>query len=102
MSLCIKIHKTIEGRKLVAICDSELLGKKFEEGKLQLDLTSQFYSGEITNQDEILNIISNAQILNIVGEKSIEFCLKNKFIVKENIIYIDNIPHAQAILSGEE
>ncbi len=27
------------GRKIVAACDSELLGKKFEEKNLQIDLT---------------------------------------------------------------
>ena len=33
-------------REVVAICDSELLGKCFEEGIFQLDIKESFYKGE--------------------------------------------------------
>jgi hypothetical protein len=37
-------------RDVVAICDSELLGKVFEEGQLQLDVKESFYKGEKGSQ----------------------------------------------------
>ncbi|MFH1064557.1 MAG: DUF424 family protein [Candidatus Woesearchaeota archaeon] len=37
-----KVHKTPNGM-ILALCDTEILGKTFEEGKLQLNLDSQFY-----------------------------------------------------------
>jgi len=43
--MIVKIHKSRE-RKILAVCDNELFGKKFEEGKLRLDLSSEFYDGE--------------------------------------------------------
>ncbi|MEM3527597.1 MAG: DUF424 family protein, partial [Candidatus Bathyarchaeia archaeon] len=34
-------------QKLVAVCDSNLIGKTFREGKLKLEVTSKFYEGEL-------------------------------------------------------
>jgi len=44
--MIVKSHSTGDGRKVIAICDDSLLGKKFEEGDKQLDLTSEFYQGQ--------------------------------------------------------
>ncbi len=37
----LKIHKSY--RNVVALCDAELIGKKFEEGNMQLYLRENFY-----------------------------------------------------------
>ena len=38
---------------LVVVTDSDIVGKKFEEGRLQLDLTKKFYRGEEKNKEEV-------------------------------------------------
>ena len=43
--MIVKIHNN-EGRLILAICDKDILGKKFVEEKKQLDLSSGFYKGE--------------------------------------------------------
>ena len=50
--LIVKLHKR-DGKLLVSICDPELLGQRFEEGKLQLDLTgsSRWVSRVINSSD---------------------------------------------------
>jgi len=65
-------------RKVVAICDSEILGKKFEEGKKQLHLKESFYQGEKgkkVSEEELIKLIEINKLedatFNIVGEKSI-------------------------------
>jgi len=45
-------------------------------------------------ENDILKLILDDPLLNIVGEESINFALKNKFIEKKGIILIKNIPHA--------
>ena len=95
--MIVKIHKSKE-RKILAVCDNELFGKKLEEGRLQLDLSSEFYDGEEVQEDELLNLFKGAQIINLVGEKSINTAIKAGIIDKKNIVRIKNIPHAQAIL----
>jgi hypothetical protein len=81
-------------RKLLAICDGNLIGKTFEEGNKILNISKSFYFGEPMFEKDILNLIEDNTLLNIVGKESIDFALKNKLIIKEGIIKIKNIPHA--------
>ncbi len=99
IKMIVKVHKTGDGRKIVAVCDKDLLGKKFEEGKLQLDLASNFYKGDEKEEEEIIKILNDGNIINFVGKKSINLGLKQGIIAKNNIIRIKKIPHAQAILN---
>jgi len=96
--MIVKIHKTFDGRTILAICDSDLIGKKFEENDLQLDLTSNFYKGEEKSDEEILELFKTASIINLVGEKSVNLGIKARIIDKIHIIKIKNIPHAEALL----
>ncbi|MBS3098246.1 DUF424 family protein [Candidatus Woesearchaeota archaeon] len=96
--MIVKIHKTNDGRKIIAVCDDNLLGKKFEEKKLQLDLTSNFYKGDKKSEKEVLDLIKGAYIVNFVGEKSIRIGIMAGIINKGGVIRIKNIPHSQAIV----
>jgi len=95
--MSVKIHKSFNGI-VVAICDKELIGKKFEQGKLQLDLTTSFYKGEEMPEQEIIEILKKSYIVNLVGKKSVDFGLKNKIINKENIKKIAKIPFCQCMI----
>ena len=95
--MLVKIHKA-NNKKIVAICDANLICKKFETRNLQLDLTSSFYKGEKKSAEELIELLKNAYIVNIVGKESISLALKARIIEKTNIIKIMNIPHAQAII----
>lgn len=96
--MIVNIHKTSDGRRIIAVCDSELIGKKFEEHSLQLDLTSNFYKGEEKNEQEILELFKTASMINLVGKKSVELGIKTNIIDKKNIIKIKDVPHVQALL----
>lgn len=96
----VKIHKSL--RICVAICDSNLIGKKFEEGKKQLDIRETFYKGEELNKEDLINLIKNQMkedaTFNIVGEQSIQVALESGLINKEAIGKIKNIPFALTLL----
>ena len=89
----VKMHIRRENT-VVAIADKELIGKKFEEGKLQLEVTESFYKGELKSEKEVLAILEEATNLNIVGAKIINLALKQNIIQEENILRIQNTPHA--------
>lgn len=98
--MIIKIHKGADGSKVIAVCDPDILGKKFEEKSLQLDLSSHFYKGEEKDGKFLLDEIRKQPChLNIVGKKSVDFCMKNGLIIKDHIILIKKVPHAQAIIT---
>ena len=96
--MIVKLHKTNDGRRVLAICDDDLLCKRFEEGNKQLDLTSDFYRGEKKNEKEAVEMIKGTYMVNIVGEEGINLALNLGIVDKKQIIKIKNIPHAQAIL----
>jgi len=90
----IKIHESVKGR-IVAVCDEDLVGKRFEEGDLVLDLSERFYKGETKKEEEILRILKNEGNINLVGKNSINFAINNQIIEKEHVKYIKKVPYAQ-------
>ena len=100
--MIVKCHKDEKGRPITAVCDSDLLGKKFEEDNKQLDLTADFYKGEEKTDEEIGDLMRNAYIVNVVGENAVTLALKEGVIEKEHIIKIAGIPHAQAVCITED
>ncbi len=88
-----KIHKSC-GKTLLAACDSELLGKTFEEGRRVLCISRDFYGGKKIGNG-IVGLFPKADIINISGSKIVSIALKNKWISGKGIIKIGKVPHAQ-------
>ncbi|MBD3309784.1 DUF424 family protein [Candidatus Woesearchaeota archaeon] len=93
----VKIHKDEKGRTVIAVCDSNLLGKRIEEGNRQLDLTSDFYKGQEKTKEETGDLMRNAYIINIIGEESVKLAIDEGLIDKKHVIRIAGIPHAECI-----
>ena len=96
--MIVKTHISPEGKKIVAVCDSDIIGKKFEDGKIQLDLCSDFYKGIEKQEKELDEIIKTAYILNVVGASSIGWAIKKGLISDNGIIKVEGIPHAQIVM----
>ncbi len=96
----IKIHRSY--RDVVAICDAELIGEKFEENEFQLDVRESFFRGEKFSEEEVKKIIKNMSVedatFNIIGEKSVACALACKIISKKGIGKIRGIPFALVLL----
>ncbi len=95
----LKIHKSY--RAIVALCDSNLLGKKFESDKLQLDVRENFYKGEeITKEQAVLVLVKQARedaTFNIVGKEAVEAASEAGIIEKKHAGNIAGIPYALAL-----
>lgn len=97
--MIVKVHNTFNGRKVVAICDEDIFGKKFEDGNVQLDLTSNFYNGDKISDESALQIIRNANVINVVGKESVSFVKNAGISEANNILFVDKIPHVQIVLN---
>jgi uncharacterized protein len=95
----VRIHKSY--RNIVAICDSEILGKKFEEGKLQIEVKENFFGTEKHSEEEIKKIIRDMSredaTFNIIGKRSVNLALKENLISEEDIKKIQNIPFTMVL-----
>ena len=80
---------------VVALCDADLLGKEFEEGKMFLQVTKRFYGGNKVSLKEVKEILHDARSLNLVGQKIIGIALKEGFIIEKDVLIIQGVPHVQ-------
>lgn len=95
--MIVKVHSTPNG-KMIAICDSDLLGKTFEEGEQQLDLSASFYHGEEMSEEKIQDILKDAYIINAVGESSVSLLMEKKLVEKEKVMVVSGVPYAQCVI----
>ena len=96
-NIAMKIYK-IRSEILLAACDRELLGKKFEEGELQIDVKREFYFESYVSERTFLNSMKIATIANLVGERVVNLAIQEGYIDENNVIRIDGVPHAQMAL----
>jgi len=82
---------------LLVITDADIVGKKFEEGRLQLDLSKEFYQGEEKNKKEVLLLIETAQHLHLTGKEAVSLGVTAEIIEKKKILWVKNIPHAEGV-----
>lgn len=82
---------------IAAICDEELLGKEImmKEKKFKIEVSKNFYGGKLINENIAVKVMKRATIGNLMGKEIIKLASQEGFIIKENIIFINGIPHAQ-------
>ena len=97
--MIIKINQA-QGRKIVAICDEDILGKVFVEDGMQLDLSSPFYQGLKSSIEQTIEVMCVADDLNLVGKKTIALAIEQKIISGDNVRKIGEIPFAHATGMG--
>ncbi|MCK4415971.1 MAG: DUF424 family protein [Thermoplasmatales archaeon] len=94
--ISIKIYE--QGDDLViGACDEHLLGKKFVDGKLQIDVSENFYGGQRISEKTLAKYLLDATIANLVGEEAVNCAIKLGLVNPDCILKIRGIPHAQMI-----
>lgn len=98
--MLVKIHSSY--RNVIAICDSNLIGKSFEEGIRCISISPTFFQGEEKTEQEVLEIIEKGSdedyTFNIVGKESIAVALKSGLIKQDGIVTIQGVPVALVLL----
>ena len=82
---------------LIGACDKELIGKKFVDGKLQIDVTKEFYGGRIIPIETLIQYLKEATIANLVGKNAVKCAIKIGLVDPKCVLKIRGIPHAQMV-----
>ena len=82
---------------LIVVTDADIVGKKFEEERLQLDLTKKFYQGEPKSKEEVKQIIMTARHIHLTGKGAVAIGIEMDLIDPKKIIFIDKVPHAEVM-----
>ena len=95
-NMCLKIHE--QGREtLIAVCDCDILGKKFTEGHLHIEVSHDFFGDELASCSEIESALASATMANFVGCKAVEHAISMGYVERENTLSIDGILYAQMV-----
>lgn len=92
-----KIHENFDGNIIIALCDNSLKGKIIEDDDMQLDLSTDFYSGE-ESPENFGKKFSNANSINAVGEESIRFLVEKGIISDGDFKKLNKVPYVFIIL----
>lgn len=93
----VKIHD-LQGQKILAACDIDLLGKSFDDGSQSLHLSENFYEGMQEDTGKYLKLLSQASCANLFGEKTVDAAVKEGIIDESQVITFCGIKHAQLYL----
>lgn len=89
-------------RDVVAVCDSNLIGEKFEEGEMQLDVKESFYKGEDVSREKAIKIMKDMAkedaTFNIVGEEAVDAAIEAEIISEEGVMKIEGISFALILM----
>ena len=89
--------KKVGRNVLLAICDSEILGKTLREGKIVFHVKEEFYNGGLVTIEEAVDMIPNSNIVNMVGKCCVEKAIARGYVHPAAVLNIEGIPHAQII-----
>jgi len=90
----VKVYR-VQGEVLLAACDEELLGKTFREGELKLEVKERFYRGELVEEDKLEELLEEATIANLTGERCVSKAIELGYVNPERVLRIQGVPHAQ-------
>jgi hypothetical protein len=82
---------------VIGACDEHLLGKKFRNGKLQIDVARHFYDGERVDTKTLEKFLLDATIANLVGKETVKCALDLGLVQPDCILRIRGVPHAQIV-----
>ena len=82
---------------LLAVCDTDILGKTFKKDGVVFEIKEEFYNGYKTNIDEALELIEQSTIVNLCGRNIVKKAIEKGYVHPEAIFEISGVLHAQII-----
>ncbi len=92
----VAVHQDKE-KSILSICDKEIIGKVFEEGKRILKLDEKFYQGDERSEEEVVSLLKSAYILHFTGTHCVQIGIDHGLIDKDHIITVAGVPHAEVV-----
>lgn len=81
-----------KGSMLVNICDEELIGKTVKEGKLVINISKEYFYGEIIDENAALELIKRSSIISLTGKRSVNLAINNNIGCKDAVREIEDVP----------
>ncbi len=89
--------KKIGRNVLLCMCDTEILGRTLQEGKIVFCVKEDFYKGAKVPVEEAVSMIENSTIVNMVGRNIVRKAIEKGYVHPEAVLNIEGVPHAQIV-----
>ncbi len=87
MMFVLNIHK-IDSSKVVSVCDSNLIKKRFEEKDIVLEIPESFYGGKEKGIDDVMSAISASDSAIIIGNDITAELIRKGIISESHILSV--------------
>ncbi|WP_224270515.1 DUF424 domain-containing protein [Haloprofundus salinisoli] len=97
--MLVRERQTPEGL-LVSVCDPDCIGETYENGRVSLTVTEEFYGGddaEETDAEGVVDSLTRATVANIVGEEAVGVAVDAGIIDEETVLDVGETRHAQLL-----
>jgi hypothetical protein len=84
------------GDVLLAISDSSIIGKTFEEGDVTITV-GEFYQDKTCDSSGAVDLVKSSTIVNAIGKDIVSLLIAEKYIDKDSVLIVSGVPHAQII-----
>jgi len=84
-----------EGNVFVNVCEAELLGRRFRENGLLLDVNEEFYHGDPMELDAALSLVNQATVMSLVGNTLVAEAVKKGVVHKDSTLKVAGVSFAQ-------
>ncbi|MDO8480187.1 MAG: DUF424 family protein [Nanoarchaeota archaeon] len=83
-----------DGKLLLVVCDTALLGKKILDEDKQLDLSAVYYQGTAILEGDLVRTCGEAYIIDCVGPKAIKMLVAHRIIDEKDVLKIGDTPYS--------
>ena len=83
---------------IIVVTDKDIMGEKFSEGKLKLDLREKFYEGEEMELEEVVELLKSGSVFHLTGKEAVSLGIKIDLIDPKRVLVVNHVPHAEAVL----
>ena len=94
--ICTRTHLD-NGRKILAACDEDIVGKTFRGDGLRITVSELFYKDRTVTEEEFSDMMDAASMMNLVGNRTVDFAVKAGYVDEKRILTVGGVKHAQVV-----
>lgn len=91
MQFSVKISE-YQKNKMLNICDFELLGKEIIQNELTMNISKNYYGGQVVDKTEAENLLKSSSIINMVGKDTISLSIELGIGTEKGVRIISGVP----------
>lgn len=93
----LRIHRPMDNKEVVGICDRELIGQTLTEGDVSVQITESFFGNQPASEEEIIRVLNTSDNISIFGKRCIELAIDKGLLERESCRIVAGVPYATII-----